>query len=120
MKNLNYWTLLIFAPVLILTGVLGFVLPEGLMSGAPAYNIFHIVFGLIGLLSVVSKRAHWIRGFNISFGLIDLYQAAASFMNWFPEQLFQWKPADDYLHIIIGAALVLIGLFGDRAGGARS
>ena len=112
MKNLNYYTLLIFAPVLILTGILGFVLPETLLSGAPPYNVFHIVFGIIGLLSVLSKRQSLIRGFNISFGLIDLYQAAASFMDWFPERLFQWKTGDDVLHIIIGAALVLIGLFG--------
>lgn len=107
---------MIFAPVLILTGLLGFVLPEGLMSNAPAYNIFHIIFGAIGLAFVLLKREDFIRGFNISFGLIDLYQAAASFLNWFPEQHFQWKTADDILHIIIGGALVLIGLFGKRKG----
>lgn len=111
MKNLNYYTLLIFAPVLILTGIAGFILPEFVMSNAPAYNVFHIVFGIIGLLSVLSKKANIVRGFNISFGLIDLYQAVASFMDWFPERLFQWKPGDDILHIIIGAALVFIGLF---------
>jgi hypothetical protein len=111
MKNLNYYTLLIFAPVLILTGISGFILPETLLSGAPAYNVFHIIFGIIGLVSVLSKKQSLIRGFNISFGLIDLYQAAASFMDWLPESLFRWKTGDDILHIVIGAALVLIGLF---------
>jgi len=111
MKNLNYYVLLIFAPILILTGISGFVLPETFMSGVPAYNVFHIIFGTIGLVSVLSRRQSLIRGFNISFGLIDLYQAVASFMNWFPESLFRWKTGDDILHIIIGAALVLIGLF---------
>ncbi len=105
---------MIFAPVLILTGFLGFVLPDGLMSNAPAYNIFHIIFGAIGLAFVLFKREDFIRGFNISFGLIDLYQAAASFLHWFPEQHFQWKTADDILHIVIGSALALIGLFGKR------
>ena len=114
MKTLNYYTLLIFAPVLILTGILGFVLPETLMSGAPVYNVFHIVFGVIGSASVLSRRESVIRGFNISFGLIDLYQAAASFMDWFPERLFQWKTGDDVLHIIIGTALVLIGLLAKK------
>ena len=108
--KLNYFTLLVFAPILILTGFLGFILPDGLMSNAPSYNIFHIIFGIIGLLSVWSKRQNLIRGFNIGFGLIDLYQALASFMNWFPEQHFQWKTADDILHILIGGALVAIGL----------
>lgn len=110
--NLNYITLLIFAPVLILTGILGFILPPGLMSGAFAYNIFHIIFGVIGLILVLSKNQNLIRTFNICFGLIDLYQALASFMDWFPESYFQWKTADDFLHIIIGGALVLIGIFG--------
>lgn len=111
-RSLNYITLIIFAPILILTGLLGFVLPDGPMSNAAPYNIFHIIFGAIGLAFVLTKREDFIRGFNLSFGLIDLYQAVASFLNWFPEQHFQWKTADDILHIIIGGALVLIGLFG--------
>lgn len=114
MKNLNFYTLLIFAPVLILTGILGFVLPETILSGAAPYNVFHIIFGFVGLISVLSKREVLIRGFNISFGLIDLYQALASFMDWFPERLFQWKSGDDILHILIGLALVLIGISGAK------
>jgi len=114
MKDLNYYTLLIFAPVLILTGILGFVLPETFLSGAPAYNVFHIIFGIIGLLSVLSGKQNLIRGFNIAFGLIDLYQAAASFLGLFPETLFKWRAGDDILHIIIGAGLVLIGLFAKK------
>ena len=109
--KLNYFTLLIFAPILILTGILGFILPDGLMSNAPSYNIFHIIFGIIGSVCVFSKKENLIRSFNICFGLIDLYQAVANWMNWFPEQYFQWKTADDMLHILIGGALVVIGLF---------
>lgn len=107
--KLNYFTLLIFAPVLILTGISGFILPDGLMSNAPSYNIFHLVFGIIGLGCVFSKKQNLIRGFNISFGIIDLYQALASFLDWFPEQYFQWKTADDILHVLIGGALIGIG-----------
>lgn len=112
--SLNYRVLLIFAPVLILTGILGFVIPtdKGLMSGAPAYNIFHIIAGSVGLLLVLAKDEDFIRAFNIGFGLIDLYQAVASFMHLFPEQAFLWKPADDVLHIVIGAGLVCVGLSG--------
>ncbi len=111
--NINYYVLLIFAPVLTLTGILGFVIPakKGLTSGAPAYNIFHIIFGLIGLGLALSHNSTGIRVFNIGFGLIDLYQAGASFLHIFPEKYFRWKRADDILHIIIGAGLVLVGLF---------
>jgi hypothetical protein len=114
MKNLNYWTLLIFAPILILIGILGFILPDGPTSNAAAYNIFHIIFGLIGAGFVISKKQDLIRGFNIGFGFLDLYQALASFLNLFPEDYFKWKSTDDILHVVIGLALVLIGLSASR------
>jgi hypothetical protein len=109
----NYYVLLVFAPLLILTGLAGFVIPEqkGLTSGAPAYNIFHIVFGLIGLGLVLTTNGMYIRAFNIVFGLIDLYQAAASFFHLSPEKQFRWKRTDDVLHIVIGAFLVCVGSF---------
>ncbi len=110
---MNYYVLLIFSPLLILTGILGFVIPEkkSLTSGAPAYNIFHIIFGLAGIM-VATHHHDYIRTFNVGFGVIDLYQAAASFLHLFPEKQFRWKRADDVLHIVIGAALVLVGALG--------
>lgn len=110
---MNYYVLAIFAPLLILTGILGFIIPakKSLTSGAPAYNVFHILFGLIGLAAVYFGRDVCIRSFNIGFGVIDLYQAAASFWHFFPEKQFRWKRADDILHVVIGAALVLVGIF---------
>ncbi len=116
-KSLNRITLLIFASVLIAAGIMGFVIPseKSLTSGAPAYNIFHIIFGSLGLALALSKKENFIRAFNIGFGLIDLYQAVASFAHLFPERFFQWKAADDVLHIVIGAGLVLIGLYSHKA-----
>lgn len=113
-KGLNYKVLLIFAPILIIIGILGFVIPpqSSPNSGESVYNIFHIVFGIIGLIILFTKEENYIRGFNIGFGLIDLYQAAASFLHLFPEQLFKWTRTDDVLHIVIGALLVFVGLYG--------
>jgi hypothetical protein len=110
--DLNYYVLLVFAPLLVVVGILGFIVPrsKSLTSGAPAYNIFHIVFGLIGVGLVY---CHWdagIQAFLIGFGLIDLYQAAASYLGWFPKEHFRWTRADDVLHIVIGTALVAIGV----------
>ena len=112
--TVNYYVLAIFAPLLILTGILGFIIPanKSLTSGAPAYNVFHIIFGVIGLGVVYSQHDACIRGFNIGFGVLDLYQAAASFLHLFPETYFRWRRADDALHVIIGAGLVLVGVFG--------
>jgi hypothetical protein len=50
--------------------------------------------------------------FNAGFGLIDLYQALASYLHLPPGEYFLWTRADDILHIVIGLALVIIGGFG--------
>src|ERR1700724_1291600 len=100
-KGINFITLAIFAPILILTGVAGFLIPaeHSLTSGAPAYNVFHVVFGAIGLVIVWSQKEQLISSFNAGFGLIDLYQALASYLNLPPKNHFLWTPVDDILHI---------------------
>ena len=119
--RLNWIVLIVFAPILILVGVLGFVLPESasLTSGAPAYNWFHIAFGVLGLLLAPTRRESYARAFNLGFGLIDLYQAAASFLHLFPENYFRWTRVDDALHVAVGALLVGVALYGRGRRGAR-
>lgn len=113
-KSLNRITLAIFAPVLILVGVAGFLIPapHSLTSGAPPYNIFHLIFGCLGLIVVWSAKERLVSFFNAGFGLIDLCQALASRLDLFPEQYFLWTKVDDILHILIGLALVIIGAYG--------
>ena len=112
--NLNLLTLAVFAPVLVLVGILGFIIPadKSPTSGAAPYNIFHIIFGLIGAVIVLSNHPTAIRAFNIGFGLIDVYQAVASYLDLFPKRYFAWTRVDDVLHVVIGILLVLIGVFG--------
>jgi len=102
-------------------GVAGFLVPArlSLTSGAPPYNLFHIFFGIVGLLLVLSRKESGIRAFNLLFGLIDLYQALASFLNLPPKQYFLWTRTDDLLHILIGLILVIIGCFGLTKGERR-
>ena len=113
-KTLNQKTLLIFAPLLILTGIAGFVIPEqySLMSGAAPYNLFHIFFGAIGLLITMANSDVLASSFNVGFGLIDLYQVLASVIGLTPIQYFHWTYADDVAHVLIGFALVIIGGLG--------
>jgi uncharacterized protein DUF4383 len=103
-----------FGATLIVTGVAGFVVPpeKAMTSGAPAYNVFHLFFGSLGI--VASKRRTTARAFNLGFGAIDLYQAVASRRGWFPQKAFRWKTADDVLHVVIGAGLVAAGLSDPR------
>lgn len=111
LDNLNSLILAIFAPTLILVGFLGFIIPphKSPTSGAPPYNIFHIVFGVIGAIIVMSGRTGAVKIFNVGFGLIDLYQALAGYFGLFPKRLFKWTRVDDILHVVIGLALVVIG-----------
>ena len=107
----NARVLVVFGPVLILTGIAGFLVPPrlALMSGAPAYNIFHIVSGLIGTAVVLAGTARGVAAFNVGFGALDLYQLVAGLGGFFPARAFRYKPADHVLHAVLGLALVAVG-----------
>lgn len=116
MGRWNPLVLKIFGPVLIAVGFLGFVLPANaaLTSGAAPYNLFHLAFGVLGTALAFfgpPRAAAW---FNAGFGAIDLYQLIASRAGLFPSELFLYRPADDVLHLVIGAALVAVGVAGLR------
>jgi hypothetical protein len=113
-RSVNRITLAIFAPILILVGVAGFLIrpQQSLTSGAAPYNIFHLIFGFLGLMLVLKATDRLVSFFNAGFGLIDLYQVLASRLHLFPEQYFLWTKVDDTLHILIGLALVIIGAYG--------
>jgi len=112
----NGRVLAVFGPVLVLTGIAGFLTPPrlALMSGAPAYNIFHIAFGIIGTALVLAKSARGIAGFNLVFGAADLYQAVAGIGGFFPARHFRYKPADHVVHVVLGLGLAAVGWMGLR------
>ena len=113
-RDLNRVVLAIFAPILVVAGILGFVVPADMsvVSGAPAYNVFHLVAGVIGLAIVLVNNPALASTFNVGFGLIDVYQAVASVAHLFPERWFLWTRVDDVLHVVIGIGLVVVGLCG--------
>jgi hypothetical protein len=114
----NRRLLTLFAPLLILAGVLGFVVPErlSLMSGAVAYNLFHLACGGLGLVLVRVGSARGPLPFNLGFGLVDRWQALAGAMGFFPAELFALRPADHVLHVTFGLLLTGAGVMGLRAG----
>jgi hypothetical protein len=111
-RDLSRSVLRVFGPILVVTGILGFLVPQrkAATSGAPAYNIFHLIFGSVGIACAASRSRRPAQAFNIGFGALDLYQAAASRRGWFPQRWFRWKTADDVLHVGIGVALIAAGL----------
>ena len=114
--KLNQITLTILAPLLMLAGIAGFVIPSqyNLLSGAAPYNLFHIFFGAIGMMLLSMKNNLLICCFNLVLGLIDLYQVLASVVGLTPKQYFLWTPLDDYLHVLLGFGLVILGYQGLR------
>ena len=110
----NFRLLAVFAPVLIATGVAGFLMPPALalMSSAAPYNVLHLSAGTLGLLLVLGRRATGIAAFNLGFGALDLYQAAAGLTGLFPARLFALRPADHVVHVVLGALLVAFGARG--------
>lgn len=79
------------------------------VSTSTAYDVFHIIFGLIALAAALLQggRHAWL--FNVVFGAIDLYQAIAQLTGWFPAQLFALTSLDTGLHVVIGGVLFVAG-----------
>ncbi len=108
----------VLAALLVLTGALGFALPAdwALLSRVPAYNLFHIAGGLVGIALVLGSGGRGAVGFNLAFGLIDLYQAVAGSVGLFPAARFAYQPLDDVLHVTLGLGLVGLGALGWAGG----
>jgi hypothetical protein len=108
----NRLLLAVFAPVLIATGVAGLTLPPGLspMSSAAPYDVFHVIFGTLGLGIVLGRSARQAVLFNLGFGAVDLYQALAGVLGIFPARLFGLRPADHVVHLALGLLLVGVGV----------
>jgi hypothetical protein len=110
----NLRLLAAFAVVLVVAGVAGLLVPPelSLMSGALPYDIFHIAFGALGIGIVLARAARGAAVFNLCFGLIDLYQAAAGPLGLFPATVFGLRPADHVVHVVLGLLLVGFGARG--------
>lgn len=102
--RINRVCALVIALILIGIAVRGFA---GFSQSA-AYDAFHLIFGVIGLLSVIVAAGRYSPAFNLVFGLIDAYQAIAQPLGLFPTQLFNLSASDTAQHVIV--AVVLIGV----------
>jgi hypothetical protein len=116
-ERLNRYVLAAFGPVLVLTGLVGLVFTQadGLMSQAVPYDWFHVAFGVLGSGLVLARSVRGIAAFNLGFGCIDLYQAAAGYAGWFPADWFALQPGDHLVHIGVGLPLACVGALGLRA-----
>jgi hypothetical protein len=110
----NARLLAVFAPLLVAAGALGLLLPGagGPLSAAPAYDVFHLAFGGLGAAIVLARRHRAAALFNLGFGAIDLYQAVAGVLGFFPAALFELRSPDHVVHALFGVLLVGFGARG--------
>jgi hypothetical protein len=117
----NRIALVTISGLLLAAAVMGQFLPagSGLTSAAAPYNLFHLVAGTIGIAIFLSRNVRAAAAFNLGFGLIDLYQAVAGIYGWAPARLFDLRPADHVIHVVLGAALVAVAVLPGKTGWAR-
>ncbi|HEY0710357.1 MAG TPA: hypothetical protein VGG33_26345 [Polyangia bacterium] len=107
----NQSVLALLGAALIAAGFAGFVVPaeSAVMSGALAYNVFHLVAGACAVALLFTHRPGLVASFNVGFGLFDLWQVIAGLTGVFPATLFALRPADHVVHGVLGVGLVLVG-----------
>jgi hypothetical protein len=109
------------AGLLVTAAIFGEVAPGvGLTSSARPYNVFHLIAGLVGFGVLAFLRARGAAAFNLGFGSIDLYQAAAGALGVAPAGLFQLGPVDHVIHVVLGVALVAVAWVGRAPAGAAA
>lgn len=97
--------------VLLVVGIAGFVVPGMLpvFELGATHNIIHIVSGLIGLFAFNSSQSAS-RTFLIVFGLVyGLVTVLGFAMGGSILGLFHVNSADNYLHLAIAAACLVVG-----------
>ena len=67
---------------------------------------------MVALAIAFRSSAFAAASFNAAFGIIDIWQAIAGWMGWFPAGVFALTPVDHVVHIVVGAGLLLLGLCG--------
>ncbi|MBF6329708.1 DUF4383 domain-containing protein [Nocardia transvalensis] len=92
----------------------------GLFQVSALHNIVHLAFGVAGL--VASRTALWSRGFLIGGGVVylvlwiyGLVIDRASDANFVPV-----NNADNWLHLVLGAGMIALGLFLPRLAVAQT
>ncbi len=130
MANIQRTVAMLVGIVFILIGILGFIpglVPGGALLGIfdvnAAHNVVHLLFGVAG---VAAATMGWPRLYNRAVGVIYLVLTVLGFIpglviNGALLGLVSINLSDNILHLVIGAALAIVGfLVADRAVAARA
>lgn len=103
MVTLLRWSTAALAPLLLVAAV---------TDRNIAYALFHGVAGGGAALAATLFRGRYAGTYLIGFGVLDLYQAAASALGWFPDAVFDYSATDDLVHWLLGSFLIFLGGIG--------
>ncbi|MHB8597891.1 MAG: DUF4383 domain-containing protein [Ktedonobacteraceae bacterium] len=118
MTNVNKTVALLVGIVFILIGILGYIpglVPNGALLGIfdvnALHSAVHILFGVLGVAGALTGTA---RLYNRVVGVVYLLLAVlgfipALFFNGLLLGLVSINTADNLLHLVIGAVLVIVG-----------
>ncbi len=118
MTSINETVALVFGIVFLLIGILGFVpalTPGGALLGIfmvnPLHNIVHLLFGVLGIAAAMSGASVL---YNRAAGLIYLLLFVLGLIpalvpNGMLLGLVMINTADNFLHLVIGLVLALVG-----------
>ena len=111
----------LFGIVFIVVGIFGFiplVAPKGALFGIfmvnPLHSIVHILLGVLGMAVAVINKEQLYTLYNKGIGIVYMLIGLLGFVPFIAPRgmligLIMINPADNLLHIAIGATLALVG-----------
>ena len=130
MASIQRTVALVVGIVFVLVGILGFIpslVSGGDLLGIFAVNTLHsIVHLLFGILGIAAAYTGWPRTYNRVFGVIYLLLAVLGFIPGLSSNgsllgIVAINTADNFLHLVIGLVLAIVGFFvADRVVASRA
>lgn len=130
MANIQRTVALLVGIVFVLIGIVGFIpsfVPGGALLGIFAVNTLHnLVHVLFGILGIAAAFTGWSRLYNRVIGIVYLLLAVLGFIPGLTLSgallgLVSINLSDNFLHLIVGAVLFIVGFFvAERATAARA
>lgn len=130
MASIQKTVALVVGIVFVLVGILGFVSPLvlggnllGIFSVNALHNVVHLLFGALGIAAAYTG---WSRLYNRVIGIVYLVLTILGFIPGLIISgsllgLVSINLADNLLHLVVGAVLVIVGFFvADRVSAARA
>lgn len=129
-RSVNQIVALVFGAVYTLVAILGFFVAEtfaetddeqllGIFEVNHLHNIVHLVIGLV--LLAASRRHDLARTANLAIGVVYVVVGIVGFLvEGTDANILALNNADQWLHLVSGAALAAVALLADKTARARA